>query len=216
MITTERKLSNISLILFDWSGVISDDRPPVYEANMRLLQKYGVTPISFEEWLPRTRLSAVEFLADHGISGDENILAEEYRLIYTKVRSEGIHPRVYADARSSVSRLISMGKRLKVISSHPEQNLRQEAKEYGLEGSFEGFLGDQRDKTLAINATIEEMKMLAETVLYVGDTIYDIQAAKKAGVHSAGIASGYHVKERLIKENPDLLVDSLTELVFQL
>ena len=59
------------LFVFDWSGTISDDRKPVYTANMRLLQGHGKPTMTFEEWLPRTRMTPGEFLADHGIYGDQ-------------------------------------------------------------------------------------------------------------------------------------------------
>lgn len=37
LITKERLLKGVELMVFDWSGVVSDDRPPVYEANMRVV-----------------------------------------------------------------------------------------------------------------------------------------------------------------------------------
>ena len=55
------------------------------------------------------------------------------------------------------------------------------------------------------------MSETPSNAIYLGDTIYDIRAAKKAGVHSVGVATGYHVRERLVNENPDFVVDSLTE-----
>ena len=98
-----------------------------------------------------------------------------------------------------------------VISSHPEEHLRKEAEEYGLEGHFLKFLGNMRDKSWGIMQARLGMSIKPAETLYIGDTIYDIKAAKGANAHSAGIASGYHVRERLQSENPDILVDTLTE-----
>src|SRR3989344_4207780 len=71
--------SDIGLLVFDWSGVISDDRMPVYEANMRILEDYGKPTISFEEWLPRTTMTPVEFLKNHGVFGDDKKMFALYK-----------------------------------------------------------------------------------------------------------------------------------------
>ena len=41
----------IQLVIFDWSGPISDDRRPVYEADMAILRKYRKPAAPFEEWV---------------------------------------------------------------------------------------------------------------------------------------------------------------------
>ena len=203
------------ILIFDWSGVVSDDRMPVYEANMRLLKHYGKPLMTFEEWLVKTKISPREFLADQGVTENPEKIFEEYIKIYNKVRAEGIHPVVYEGAKETLRKLADKGEKLIVISSHPEKNLRGEAKEYGVEEYFSSFTGNVKDKTETI---IEICKTMGVTpsplnAAYIGDTIYDIQAAKSAGVYSVGISTGYHMRERLLKENPDQVIDSLSELL---
>lgn len=203
----------INRIIFDWSGVISDDRLPVYETNMRLLEKYGRSRINFSHWLPITKFSVVEFLESFGIYGNPQKILEEYRDILNAVRKEGIHPRVYSDAKQSLKNLVKKGIRLAVLSSHPEKNLKEEPKEYGLADFFEKFLGSSRDKTLGIVDILKGWNVSNKNVSYIGDTIYDIQAAKKANVFSIGITTGYYIKSRLLVEEPNLIVDSLKDLL---
>ena len=203
----------INKIIFDWSGVISDDRLPVYESNMRLLEKYDKSRISFTQWLPITKFSVVEFLESFGILGNNKGILEDYRNTLNAVRKEGIHPQVYSDAKLSLKKLVKKGIRLAVVSSHPEKNLKEEAKEYGLVDFFEKFLGGSRDKTLGILDILKTWNVSSKETGFIGDTIYDIQAAKKANVFSIGITTGYHIKSRLLKEKPDLIVKSLKDLL---
>jgi len=203
----------INKIIFDWSGVISDDRLPVYESNMRLLEKYDKSRISFTQWLPITKFSVVEFLESFGILGNNKGILEDYRNTLNAVRKEGIHPQVYSDAKLSLKKLVKKGIRLAVVSSHPEKNLKEEAKEYGLVDFFEKFLGGSRDKTLGILDILTTWNVSSKETGFIGDTIYDIQAAKKANVFSIGITTGYHIKSRLLKEKPDLIVKSLKDLL---
>ncbi len=199
-------------IIFDWSGVISDDRPPVYEANMILLEKYGKKRITFKEWLPNTKLSVVEYMQSHNINVDPSIIFKEYKKAFDKVRKSGIHPHLYSDAAGVIKKLSHNGTRLFVINTHPAQNLEQEAREYGIYKYFENFIGTIRDKAETIAIILEKIEKPKE-VFYVGDTIYDIQAAKKAKIKSVAITNGYHIRKRLLEEKPDIIVDSLTELL---
>ena len=49
---------------------------------------------------------------------------------------------------------------------------------------------------------------------YVGDSPFDIQAAKAAGVHAVAVAWGeIHSRERLVRERPDALVERPAELL---
>lgn len=208
-------MPNFSVFIFDWSGVISDDRRPVYEANMRLLKRHGKQRMTFKEWLPRTTLSAREFLANHGVIGEPDKLFEEYRQELNKVRADEIHPVLYPNTLKALEKLLKNGKKLIVVSSHPEKNLREEAKEYGIEQFFKFFIGNSKDKTRGILEACERVNVKPSflEIAYIGDTIYDIHAAKKAGVYSIAITNGYHVKERLKKENPDKTIESLMELL---
>ena len=71
--------SKVRLLTFDWSGVISDDRPPVYEANMRMLEMYGKQRMSFEQWLPQTTMTPIEFMANQGVNGNPDSVFGLYR-----------------------------------------------------------------------------------------------------------------------------------------
>ena len=50
-------------------------------------------------------------------------------------------------------------------------------------------------------------------VLKVGDTIADIQEGKNAGCLTAVVLSGTQEKEKLVKENPDFVLTSLTDIL---
>ena len=202
----------IDLVTFDWSGVISDDRLPVYRANTALLERYGKPTMSFEEWLPLTRLSAAEFLNQQGVEGVPEELNAQYKVEFDRAITKGIRPVVYADAQEALTLLRDQGKKMVVLSSHPATNLLQEAEIYGLKELFLFMRGGTRDKARGIREICQQLQTDKNRTLYVGDTIYDIRAAKEAGVNSAGVSTGYHLKERLQQEQPDILVSSLSEL----
>lgn len=203
---------SIELFIFDWSGTISDDRRPVYEANMKVFETYGKERISFEEWLPRTTLTPVGIFRNHGIEDDAEKLFTLYKKYLDEAIKSGIVPTFYPDVHDTFSHLKNKGKKLAVLSSHPRENLVREATEYNLIGSLGLILGDSKDKVDGLKDVCVTQGIDAESSLYVGDTIYDIKAAKEAGVHSVGVCTGYHIRERLESEDPEFLLDVLSDL----
>ncbi len=195
----------IEVVAFDWSGVLSDDRMPVYQANMRLMEHFGLPTMSFEEWLPRTKASAVEFLAMFGVHRDREELFGLYTRYFNEAIASGIVPTVYPHAQEVLSELQRKRKKIAVLSAHPEENLRREARTYGLEGLLPVILGNSKKKADGLRQLVTQFECSKEGFLYCGDTIYDIRSAKEAGVHSAGICGGYHTREILEAENPDIV-----------
>jgi phosphoglycolate phosphatase len=55
------------------------------------------------------------------------------------------------------------------------------------------------------------LRMDAPDVIYVGDSVLDVQAAKAARLKIVSITSGVHPAEKLRAAAPDYVVDSLTE-----
>lgn len=202
----------IELAIFDWSGVISDDRRPVYKASMRVLRDYKKQIMSFEEWLPRTTMTPAEFFANHGVYDDPEELYALYKKYYGEAVESGIVPEVYPDACDVFQHLKKSGRDAAVLSSHPTENLEREAEDYGVALFLSLICDSAQDKIEGLRAVCRQLTMNPTSALYVGDTIYDIRAAKGAGLHSVGICTGYHVKERLEGEEPEFLLECLADL----
>ena len=98
------------------------------------------------------------------------------------------------------------------MSCHPAGNLKREANHYNLISFCDLIRGSSKDKAKDLQNMCRELGVKPEHTLFIGDTIYDIRSAKKVGVNSSGICHGYHSKEMLMSENPDLLLDCLSDL----
>ncbi|MBI4163720.1 MAG: HAD family hydrolase [Candidatus Aenigmarchaeota archaeon] len=202
----------IDTVIFDWSGVISDDRKPVYEANMSLLRYFEKPTMDFEEWLPKTTMTPIEFLADNGVYGDREKLFGLFKKYLDDAIIAGIVPTVYADAADVFTYLKNKGLTIAILSSHPPENLTEEAEKYKLKSFLDFIKGGSKNKTEGLKSVCEKLGKNQENALYVGDTVYDIQAAKGAGLLSAGICTGYHTKDRLLKEKPDFILNILSDI----
>ncbi len=47
----------------------------------------------------------------------------------------------------------------------------------------------------------------------VGDTVNDIISARNAGIKSAAILAGFDPKEKIEAENPDWILDNISQVV---
>jgi phosphoglycolate phosphatase len=65
----------------------------------------------------------------------------------------------------------------------------------------------------SLTFAVSEMGVEKEDVLFVGDSVVDVRAARAAGVRMASITSGRYSAERLRGEGSDLIVESLAEVV---
>ena len=203
---------DIKLMIFDWSGVISDDRKSVHESNGRMCEAWGIARQDFTSWLRDSTSSAATYFTMRGIVKDPSEIQEIYRTTLEQVKQDGIVPTLYPDAVVSLQKLKQLHEKVFVVSMHPADHIKQEAAGYNLEGLVTGIVGGVKDKVIAIADIIKSTGLSAHEVAYVGDTSYDIQAAKKAGVIAIAITTGYHSREKLFEESPVLIVDSLTEL----
>jgi pyrophosphatase PpaX len=61
---------------------------------------------------------------------------------------------------------------------------------------------------------LERLRANADDAAYVGDSPFDVQAAKAAGVGAIAVTWGrIHSRERLEREQPDVIIDTVEELL---
>jgi phosphoglycolate phosphatase len=59
---------------------------------------------------------------------------------------------------------------------------------------------------------MDELGVAPEETVMIGDTEYDLQMAKNAGVKAIGVSYGVHERERLLRHQPLICVDSIRDL----
>ena len=208
-----KKFKGIKAVIFDWSGVISDDRKLCYTASGVVVEKYGIKHSTLKQWLKNLKASAVEHFRHLGIQENDQKLTDEFESALGAVRQNGVHPFIYADAVATLKTLHKNQKKLFVVSMHPVAHLSRESKEYGVEKYFTEMHGNADDKSAVLKNIISSHNFSSTSVIFVGDMTYDVDAGKKASVVTAGITTGYHSQDILEKSEPDIIINSLSELL---
>ena len=110
--------------------------------------------------------------------------------------------------------LKSKGHQLAIVSSNNKENITKFLENHGLL-IFDFIHPTNRvlSKDSAIKKFVEQHKLDLERIIYIGDEIRDIEAAKKLRIPVIAVTWGYNSIRALKKRRPDHLVHSPEELL---
>ncbi len=197
----------IKNIIFDWSGVLSDDIVPVHRATMNVFRKLGVKTLTLEEFKKEFTSPYMNFYKKF-----TNASQEELKKLYIKeIHSVG-EPKPFPNAKQILEFLRGKGIKLAILSTVPQTKLEKELDGYGFRKFFVEVSGGHHDKTGAIMEVMKRNKFAPEETAYVGDMTHDIEVGKKAGATTIAVSWGYQAKEQLRRERPDFIIEKLEEI----
>jgi len=198
----------IKNVIFDWSGTLSNDLRPVYEAAMYVFRDCGVREISFEEF--RREIDYPYLLFYHKYIPE--LTRERADKIFTSAIHDVGEPAPYPGAAEVLATLHARGTEMVVLSGVPPRKILLEVQSYGFKHYFREVNGGVYDKTEVIHQVLERNGFAAAHTVYLGDMLHDVEAARLAGVRSAVSTWGYHPMARLKAASPDHFLEDLMEL----
>ncbi|MHA1695107.1 MAG: HAD family hydrolase [Candidatus Helarchaeota archaeon] len=107
--------------------------------------------------------------------------------------------------------------KLAVCSSTPQINVNYILKKVKLFDFFDVIItGDNikigKPNPAAYLLAVNHLHLKKEECIIIGDSIHDIKAGKNGGIMCISVCTGFHSKDQLKSEAPDLLVNDLEEL----
>ncbi len=102
-----------------------------------------------------------------------------------------------------------------VVSSNSKANVERFLAEKELAGYFQNISGGVGlfDKSRAIKRLMRDNKLKNDSIIYVGDEVRDIVAAKQLNIPCIAVGWGYNSEALLARYSPTVLVNSPTQLV---
>jgi pyrophosphatase PpaX len=204
------------VVLFDLDGTVVDSGAIIL-ASMRHAAKevLGVQP-------PDEELMAA--VGGPGLEAQMRALApdrvEELVDVY-RAHNEPLHDELACcDGMEDVLvRLKDEGRRLAVVTAKRRVTVELAFATVPIGHLFEAVVGG--DETERHKPNPEPLLLAAErmnvdpgTCAYVGDSPFDVRAAKAAGMHAVAVTwGGIHDREKLVREEPDAIVDTAEDLV---
>lgn len=127
------------------------------------------------------------------------------------------HTRLYPGVQESLDAWTAEGRTLAVLTNKPVRASERILEGLGLGDRFVCVYGGNSFETkkpdpYGLQRIMQETELGPEQTLMIGDSSVDILTARNAGTTSAGVTYGLR-PESLVETPPDLLVDSMTELL---
>ena len=182
------------LVFFDLDGTLTDSGPGIMNSAAYAFERMGypVPPSAILRTFVGTPLH--ESFLQNGIPAE---MAEKavavFRERYMPIGKYENTP--YEGIRTFLESLKSLGYKLMIATSKPEEIAIEVLEHFDLAKYFDKICGGSMDlsrtsKEAVIAYLLEENGRDAEMVM-VGDTKFDIIGAKKHGIHAIGVSWGY-------------------------
>lgn len=207
------------LILFDVDGTLVDSQAHIIAAMAHAFADQGLAAPERAAVLSIIGLSLPQAMARLAPDADAMALTESYKASFAQARAKAADPApLYPGVRAGLDRLHRAGLLLGTATGKSRRGLNHMVAHHGLEDHFVTLqcADDHPSKphpSMILSAMDEAGVNPAETVM-IGDTTFDVDMARAAGVAAIGVSWGYHPVDDLHARGAEHVADdfdSLTE-----
>ncbi|MDD3563560.1 MAG: HAD-IA family hydrolase [Candidatus Cloacimonetes bacterium] len=199
-------------LLFDFDGTLADSINMGLRIANNLAPEFGIEPLSEEQFAQARTMSIPKALKLYKIPLYKvpkaiSLALAEYRHVIHELEP-------FAGIPEMLKELKELGCHMALLSSNTGENVNHFLDNHELHyfDWIEGTSGILK-KHGSIRRQIKKHKLDKKNVIYVGDEIRDIAAAKKSGIRVISVSWGFHGAELLSSKDPDYLVKKPQEIV---
>ncbi len=207
------------LVIFDVDGTLIDSQNLIVEALRRCFEAHDMPPPSREKSLSIVGLSLPEaFVQLAGMDAPIESLAAHYKSQFFSLRGcdEWMETQ-FGGADALLRTLYQRGVTLGLATGKSRRGVRHLLETTGWEPLMSTTqTADEhpsKPHPSMIEAALRETGTAPHEAVMVGDTVYDIQMAKAAGVRAVGVSWGYHKPEDLLASGAELVLDHFDEFL---
>ena len=212
-----------SLILFDLDGTLVDSAPDLAYSIDQMLTRLGRPPAGEAKvrgWIG----NGMPMLVKRALTGElwpeaEPAGCAEALSLYMAIYGENlsVRSRLYEGAAACLEQLHASGYRLGCVTNKHSRFTRPVLENLGIAQYFECLASaDQfthhKPHPEPLLKTANKLGVKPECSLMVGDSVADAEAAHRAGFMLALVPYGYHGGVDMATLEPDIVIESLSDL----
>jgi len=210
--------SKLKVAIFDMDGTLVDSTEAHIESWIETFRSIGVHT-SYEEvskLMGRTSEDIAKSILDmHGMrSINPSELARRKDKLFEQEFTDRV--KAFPYAKKALKALHERGIRIAVVSSNPKQLVVKILKEKSLYEYVDVIIGQDevsrgKPHPEPILLVLSKLKVKPEEAVVIGDSTYDVQAARAAGVIAIGVCTGISTAKELKKAGAKTVVKNLRE-----
>ncbi|MCA0974852.1 phosphoglycolate phosphatase [Halomonas denitrificans] len=217
-------LDGSQLVAFDLDGTLIDSVPDLAAAVDAALLDVDL-PVAGEarvrDWVGNGSWSLLErALTDALGEAPSEVLCKtaHERFLEHYHRHPCVHTRLYPGVETALSQLFRRGLILCLVTNKPEAFIGPILEHLSIDGYFTVCLGGdtlprKKPDPMPLRHLCQQFDVSPSQCVMVGDSRHDIQAGKAAGYRTIAVPYGYNHGEPVSLSEPDLIVESLDQLV---
>lgn len=206
------------LAIFDFDGTLVDSAPGIVQVMKEVVDEMGFSEELLERWslmIGVPLLRQAQLLFPEKDDEFHQTLADLYRDKYDGKAIE-ICP-LFPGLVDMLTHLNQNGVSVTVATSKRRHLVEQVVDHHNLTHHFKMIVGasdvtHHKPHPESVHVTMEKFGAKPEEVVVIGDSSFDLDMARNAGVDGIGVTTGIHTRELLKKSNPRHIVDGLHEV----
>ena len=211
------------LIMIDVDGTLVDSVPDLAFCIDEMMQKLGLQKWG-EDKVRHWVGNGVPKLVERALSGElegrpiKEVFDVAYPIfldLYEDNNAQRSY--LYDGVREGLDYLISQGYQLGCVTNKSEQFTHPLLKVLGIFNDFKiiisgDTLAKRKPDPMPLLYCAEHFNLKPEECLMLGDSVSDVKAARAAGFDIICMSYGYNHGNDIADENPDLVIDSMSQL----
>ncbi len=209
------------LIVFDCDGTLVDSQFVITAAMNQAMTSHGFPTIERELVRRVVGLSLVEAVAMLIPNEPQRVhhnVAKEYKAAFQTLRRDPAHHEpLFPGADGAIRSVAGSGDHLGLATGKSRRGVASVLGLHGWEQLFDTIQtaddGPGKPHPHMLEQAIAETGANPAETVMIGDTTYDMEMAKSAGVRAIGVSWGYHAPEELIGSGAEIVTKDFAQLL---
>ena len=207
--------SILRFIVFDWDGTLMDSEAQIVSCLHAAIADLSLDPMSdatVSNVIGLGLREAIDMLVPGRDDAFRNAFVEAYREHWFAHEESSL----FSGAQEVLDTIKGHDLKLGIATGKARSGLRRVLAQTGLSDCFDATRC--ADETLSkphpqmLLELMAELGVAPRQTIMVGDTEYDMEMATNAGAAKVAVRSGVHSEERLVRHDPLVCLDRVTEL----
>ena len=214
---SNKLLDNVKHICFDLDGTLLDSYMTIYKTTVKTLQVLNIPgSISMEDFRLTIGHHFEDIFRELSIQvPDIDYYIKVYKTFYFDFIDDS---KLYPGVTDVMKYLNKKGIRVSLLTTKGQEQADRIIDYFKIRDHFSLIMGIREGIPIkplpgGLLMICKELDVKPSESMIMGDTELDIQCGKSAGVKTCGAVYGYRGMELLKDENPDFVVNSISELI---